>query len=262
MILKWDDDRKRGWEIMRITISIGSDKDIVLPVHYHHILQGFLYRHISDRDYREFLHQEGFVYQKRRFKLFTYSALRGEFRLNREKRDIIFRPPVAVTVSSPLEPFITDLAETLMKSDELYLGNNRVKLNSINVHKPVVFSEKVRIRMLSPVVAHTTEEIQGSKKTTYFSPWDTPFDSLILSNLHKKYWVLKGEYSRGDLKVIPCDSCKEKFLRIIKYKDFIIKGYSGVYWLVGDPELMEVAYYTGLGSKNSQGFGCFEVEGV
>ncbi|MBO8158562.1 CRISPR-associated endoribonuclease Cas6 [Thermosyntropha sp.] len=245
---------------MRITITMGSDQDIVLPVHYHHILQGFLYKNISDSDYREFLHQEGFSYQKRRFKLFTYSSLRGEFRLNKEKGDIIFKSPVALTVSSPLEPFITDLAETLMKAEELHLGSNRVELKSINVPKAVVFSEKVRIKMLSPVVAHTTEEVQGKKRTTYFSPWDTPFDSLILGNLQKKYWVLKGEYSKGELKVIPCDNRKDKFLKIIKYKDFIIKGYSGIYWLVGDPELMEIAYYTGLGSKNSQGFGCFEVE--
>lgn len=247
---------------MRITITMDSEQDIALPVHYHHILQGFLYRNLSDRDYREFLHQEGFSYQNRRFKLFTYSGLRGNFKLNREQGNITFKPPVEITVSSPLEPFITDLAETVMKSDELYLGNNCLELKSISVHKPVVFSEKMRIKMLSPVVVHTTEEVQGRKKTTYFSPWDTPFDSLVVSNLHKKYWILKGRYSKGDLKVVPCDNRKERFLKIIKYKDFIIKGYSGVYWLVGDPELMEVAYHTGLGSKNAQGFGCFEVEGV
>lgn len=246
---------------MRLTITMNSDRDIVLPVHYHHILQGFLYANISDRDYRDFLHQDGFNYQNRKFKLFTYSRLQGEFRLDQDKARISFKPPVDITVSSPLEPFITDLAETLMKSDELYLGDNHLELKSINVHKPVVFTEKVRVRMISPVVAYTTEEVKGKKKTTYFSPWDTPFDSLVLGNLHKKYWLLKGEYSKGDLKVVPCDNRKDRFLKVIKYKNFVIKGYTGVYWLVGDPELMEVAYYTGLGSKNAQGFGCFEVEG-
>ncbi|SHG49718.1 CRISPR-associated endoribonuclease Cas6 [Thermosyntropha lipolytica DSM 11003] len=247
---------------MRITITMHSDRDIILPVHYHHILQGFLYTHISDRDYREFLHQEGFGCGKRKFKLFTFSRLQGTFKLDQDKNYITFKSPVDITVASPLEPFITDLAETLMKSDELYLGSNRLQLKSINVHKPVVFKEKMRIKMMSPVVAHTTEEINGKRRTTYFSPWDVPFDSLILSNLNKKYWILKGKYPEGDLKVVPCDSHKDKFLKIIRYKNFIIKGYLGNYYLVGDPELMEIAYYTGLGAKNSQGFGCFEVEGV
>lgn len=43
--------------------------------------------------------------------------------------------------------------------------------------------------------------------------------------------------------------------RIVKYKDFIIKGYTGKFELKGSKELMEIAFCTGLGSKNSQGFG-------
>jgi hypothetical protein len=39
----------------------------------------------------------------------------------------------------------------------------------------------------------------------------------------------------------------------------LIKAWEGVYELKGKPELLDVAYNTGLGAKNSQGLGCFEV---
>ncbi|MDY6868288.1 MAG: CRISPR-associated endoribonuclease Cas6 [Chloroflexota bacterium] len=42
---------------------------------------------------------------------------------------------------------------------------------------------------------------------------------------------------------------------IVNYKGFFIKGYSGRLKLKGPQELLQMALETGLGSKNSQGFG-------
>ncbi|RKX92249.1 MAG: CRISPR-associated endoribonuclease Cas6, partial [Spirochaetes bacterium] len=41
----------------------------------------------------------------------------------------------------------------------------------------------------------------------------------------------------------------------------IIKGWTGTFVLNGNRKILKLAYYTGLGSKNSQGFGMFEVVG-
>jgi len=38
-----------------------------------------------------------------------------------------------------------------------------------------------------------------------------------------------------------------------------IKAWLGTYQIHGKPELISLAYDTGLGSKNSQGFGMFEI---
>lgn len=38
-----------------------------------------------------------------------------------------------------------------------------------------------------------------------------------------------------------------------------IKAWLGIYRLQGEPELISLAYDTGFGSKNSQGFGMFEI---
>ena len=57
----------------------------------------------------------------------------------------------------------------------------------------------------------------------------------------------------------PVYPINEKNFNILKYRNTIIKGYTGVYKITGDPRLKKTAYETGLGSKTSQGFGCFRV---
>jgi len=59
-----------------------------------------------------------------------------------------------------------------------------------------------------------------------------------------------------DVEIEPISKTK---LSVVKYKDFVIKGYSGKFIMKGPVPLLQMGIGTGLGSKNSQGFGCVEV---
>lgn len=247
---------------MRITIELHSDKELILPIHYNQILQGFLYKNLTDKDYRTFLHDKGYQLGNNNFKLFTYSRLLGKFRMLKDAGQIAFSSPCKLVVAAGVEQFITDLAETLIKSDRCFLGDIPVEIKSISVHKKFTPSDKVQIKMLSPIVAHRTILEGDKKRTDYYSPWQKEFGQLVTSNLLKKYQIIHGEIPKEvDFRVIPNGNQEAKFARIINYKEFYIKAYAGIYWLKGNPDLIEVAYNTGLGSKNSQGFGCWEVVG-
>lgn len=247
---------------MRISVILNADRHINLPVQYNHILQGFLYGNLSDKDYREFLHHTGYREGSKVFKLFTYSRLQGKFRLDTSSARIEFQPPVEVVISSALEQFITDLAETLIKSDLNMLGNNQVEVKSINVHRKRTFSDEVKIKMISPAVAYTTIQQEERKYTQYLSPWKPQFSEIAANNLLIKHEIIYGEKpANRDFKIIPNGNQEKKFEKTLNYKGTIIKGYAGIYWLKGSPDLIKVAYDTGLGSKNSQGFGCWEVVG-
>ena len=50
---------------------------------------------------------------------------------------------------------------------------------------------------------------------------------------------------------------KDKYLT--KYKGFFINGWKGIYQLSGERKYLDFLYQTGLGAKNSQGFGMFDV---
>lgn len=244
---------------MRITINITAEKSIILPIHYNHILQGFLYSNLSDKNYSLFIHSQGFQIGNKQFKLFTYSNLRGKFILHRQFKQIEFLPPIKLIISSAAEPFITDLAETLIKKEFNYLGNNIVQIDGIKVHKENTFSDLLQIKMLSPVIAYKTVIGEQRKKTLYFSPWEKLGKEIIINNLLTKYQLIYGQLPKNsEFDIIPNGNQQEKFVRIIDYKGTYIKGYAGIYWLNGNPDLIKVAYDTGLGSKNSQGFGCWE----
>ncbi|MBO8159475.1 CRISPR-associated endoribonuclease Cas6 [Thermosyntropha sp.] len=245
---------------MRITVNLTADKEITLPQHYNHIVQGFIYRQITDKDYRDFLHNQGYKYGSRSFKLFTFSKLLGDITVDRDKKVVTFASPVRLVISSPVEKFITDVAETLIRGGVKVLGNNLVEVEGIKVHREPDFRDKVLVKMLSPVVAYSTEINAERKKTRYYSPWEEKFTALINQNLHKKFEIINREKCADEIEVIPVGNGGDKFSRIIYYKNFIVKGYDGDYWLRGNPELIKIAYNTGLGSKNSQGFGCFEIK--
>ena len=245
---------------MRISVEISSNKDITLPIQHNHILQAFIYDHLSDKDYRAFLHQQGYGISNKRFKLFTFSRLMGSFKLLPEENKIVFTSPVKLVVSAAIEQFITDLAETLIRSENCFMGPNHINLNSISVHKNFEPPDRVQIKMLSPMVAYTTLINNDRKYTCYYSPWKKNFVDIAKTNIIEKYKLIYGHLpSSKDFNIIPNGNQEKKFKHIITYKGTVIEAYAGIYWLKGNPELIKVAYDTGLGSKNAQGFGCWEV---
>jgi len=64
---------------MRISVELEKiDAPILLPVNYNYLILSMIYRNITP-SLSEFLHSEGYAYEKRRFKLFTFSRLKGKY---------------------------------------------------------------------------------------------------------------------------------------------------------------------------------------
>lgn len=246
---------------MRIRITFSSENPVVLPVHYNHIIQGMIYSNLT-QEFAGFLHERGFPWGNRKFKLFTFSRLDGRFKIT-EKGQIEIFPPFGLIVSSPIERFLRELVGGLLKNDNLSLLGQRIGLENVKVYdtpKEAFSSKSVKIKMISPLVVYKTL-VEGSKKRTlYLTPLQEEFMELLRKNLLKKYAILTGkEPGELEFEIKPASSLSEKYCKVIKYKDFTIKGWMGIYILKGDPILLKIAYDTGLGSKNSQGFGCFDI---
>ena len=60
-------------------------------------------------------------------------------------------------------------------------------------------------------------------------------------------------------KITPFRLDFKKDKKIIIYKGTVIKAWMGSYVLESEPQILELSYYTGLGSKNSQGFGMWDL---
>ena len=95
---------------MRIKITCDIGEGIRLPINYNYFLTGVIYQFLkeSDPEYADFLHQDGYELENRRFKLFTFSQLMAKRREIRGDR-IHFHSPLTWYVSSSQEPFLAKL---------------------------------------------------------------------------------------------------------------------------------------------------------
>lgn len=243
---------------MRLTIMLQTN-NLTLPVQYESILQGLIYRSLSNPKLAAFLHNQGYAYHKRSFKMFAFSKLIGKGRYKRENKTLTFNGDVKWHVSSALEPFIQDLGQAFLLENSLQLHDQHVFVKELTYHHPKVTSSTCRIRMLSPItVASTFEADDGGKVTQYYSPYDVVFSPMVEKNLKRKYEAFTNKVCDDPFEIIPI-SVKRKDKVVTKFKGTIINAWGGTYELRATPKLINFAHQVGLGGRNSAGFGLFEV---
>lgn len=243
---------------IRITLENSVNKNIVLPVHYNYLLQSFIYSNIDEK-LASFLHDKGFIYEKRSFKMFVFSRISSnQFRLTENKGYLYLGSNIYFYLSSPLDQFISQFAEHLFKKHTFNLGENSLVLRDIFVLPEPEFKENAKIKMLSPVTVYSTFYKEEKRKTYYYSPFEKEFALLLKENLVKKYISFYKHPINFDFEIKPC-SVNKNLEKIIFYKGTVIKGWLGNYSLKSTPEIIKFSYHTGLGAKNSQGFGMFEI---
>jgi len=89
---------------------------LTLPLDYNYYIQSFIYSFIYNNitpSLAEFLHNRGFSFEKRSFKMFTFSKLHGRYRIH--NGTISFFPPVELIISSLLDRFVKELANSMLK---------------------------------------------------------------------------------------------------------------------------------------------------
>jgi CRISPR-associated endoribonuclease Cas6 len=247
--------------ILKLTVTfMGKEETITLPIQYNHYIQAALYR-LLDPVYAAFLHQQGYAYKKRQFRLFSFSRLLGRYTMQPKEGTITFTGPVKLVVLTPLKPVTEGIFSSFLMGKEFRIADKTLISTAVEVDHPEVASGEIRVRTLSPIVCYSTMvRPDGRKFTYYFEPTEGEFARLVTGNLYKKKkaWepdcpVVEKEFN---FSIRPVNATRK---RIIMYKGTVIKGSSGHFLLQGDPELIEFALNVGLGSKGAQGFGAIEM---
>lgn len=243
---------------MQLYITLTSYDKLRLPIHYSLYLQAVVYHLIDQPALRNFLHEQGFLLEKRSFKLFTFSRWTGRsFELDKTNHTIVFEPPYQFVICSPVPTLIEEIGKGLLKKGEIKIIDQKVHVQSLATVDTRVVDRSIEVEMMSPVTVYSTiEQSDGRRFTYYYTPFEERFNALIHHNLLKKYKIVSGR-SEDDLsfKITPL-RIKKSDQKIVQYHGFSIKGWMGRYRLEGDPLLLELALSAGIGSKNSQGFGC------
>lgn len=244
---------------MRLKIFLISDKKIELPTGFSKYIQAIVYNFL-DRVSAEWLHEKGFQFEKRSFKLFTFSSIHEKPKFIRDKKLFIFPNEISFTISSPVSWVLKQIAQNIVISERVKIGDNITTVSTIvTIEDTDITQNKIRIKTINPIEVHSTLlKADGTKKTYYYSPAENEFNELINKNMKKKWTALYKEACPYDLKISPVslNLCREN-IRV--FKGIIIKGWTGHFWIEGEPKFLEFGLMSGLGSRNSQGFGMVEV---
>lgn len=260
---------------MRITVHIESKEGVPvrLPRAYRHYLQAAVYGLLSE-DLAAFLHGPGFLFEKRSFRLFTFSHLRSVSPPRTVEDALLFAPPLSFVLSSPVLDILEDCAQGLLSGRLFRLGNNELFCSGVEVAAPAVTGTRALLRTLSPITVYSTlRKGDGRPYTVYYEPQEMAFAEQIASNLRKKRAALAGaaETFRPDesgdaqasqeasLRFRPVGKVRRVIGHFSPRDTFPVKGWEGLFRLEGPQELLQLALDAGLGAKNSSGWGCVEL---
>ena len=250
---------------MRIQILTDVGDGVTLPINYNHLLTGVIYRFLAESspEYATFLHNEGYITDQKRFKLFTFSQLMAERRRITGTR-IHFGSTLTWSLSSPIETFLSHFADTLLSEGRLTLGGHQLRVRDVTVPRTPRFQSEMLFRCLSPIVMSTVRERDRKQVMHYCLPDDPAFSELVRKNLIRKHEAIHGRPPSDDALTLRFDENyikkrQGRVTRLIDYKGIKIRGVLCPLRVSGSRELMQIGYECGFGDKNSAGFGMVEV---
>jgi len=238
---------------MRLAVTFAPAEGVLrLPWNYPEQLQALVYRwiRIADEQLARILHDQGYGYGVRRYKLFVYSLLHGE-QSKGEREGLRLSGRIRWWIASPRSELIEALAVGLLRLDEVLLAKNRLRVEQVHVEPIAEFTDsRAYFRTLSPVVVSTVTERQGRREKKFLSIEEPDFQRVLGENLCRKAALL-GIRAEPQVEFEPVRMRS----RLFCLHGIFVRGWEGWFWLRASPELLRVGYETGLGERNGQGFG-------
>jgi len=232
--------------MQNISITFQSQK-LSIPLNYQYGIQSLIYN-LLGKDW----HDSGVFYGERKYKLFTFSSLRGKKKIANGK--ITFEDLIYLDVRGVRDDFCTDLRLALDTANDLTLLGQNLFVKSVKCNYHQIDTDTICVKMLSPLTIHKTE----NGKTFYYTPLDSEFSKEIDLNFRRKYAAFTGRNLDDAIKIVPVNvGVKDKY--VTTFKNTRITAWRGEYQLFGKQEYLNFLYYCGLGARNSEGFGMFEL---
>ena len=126
---------------------------------YQSIIQGVIYSLLSKDELGDFYHNNGYHYDKKTFKCFTFSQLFGKYKI--ENKHLIFDDDFYFYISSLDEKFLKHIYKTILLNNSLLINKQQVKIKNISILnlQPFIGTKKICIETLSPMLIYSTKDI-------------------------------------------------------------------------------------------------------
>jgi CRISPR-associated endoribonuclease Cas6 len=255
---------------MRLKLKLNAKPNGTISANYAYALQAVIYKVLEQADpvFSQWLHEHGYEVSGRKFKLFTFDLLRGEFRINSEKRTISFPTGniewvVSFCVEETLEKFVMGLFHRQRLQVATPGGRIDFDVQSVEVLPTPVFSETMRFRAKMPIFIQ--EKRDDQTQATYLSPKDNNYEKLFFGNLERKFQAAKRKtfkHPSSDCLLRLLSSPKSRKFDVLKKeldKPIEVRGFIFDFEITAPVKWLRIGYEAGFGGKNSSGFGFCEV---
>ncbi|MBM4160739.1 MAG: CRISPR-associated endoribonuclease Cas6 [Ignavibacteria bacterium] len=281
---------------MRLRLTLHClQRNCSIGLSYSYYLSAAIYGWIeqSSAEYSTFLHDRGFPLEGsvRRFKHFCFSRLNVPQRRIVDGRLEIHSPVIEWFVAMPVEELLQHLVLGMFEKREFFIEReeNRFAVEQVETMPEPEWRRRMAFRMLSPLTVSVPEDrYEGSLHQRspdaegnlhrnhrviphYLRPDDPRLAEALRSNILNKYASLYGSQPADaefrcelDQIFIARRGGPEKVSKLITIKagcsgETRVRGFMCPVTIEGNPELIKLAYESGLGEKGSLGFGMLEV---
>ena len=241
-----------------------------LPINYQYEQSAAIYRILSGADdaYASWLHDNGFRLENgKTFKFFTYSRFKiGQYRILREAERLqILSDTVEWQIGFLPEKSTDKFIQGIFQNQVFEIGDTRsvvqFVVRSVEVMPEPEYSGKMIFSTLSPICLKLQ---RSDNKVVYLNPTDARAPFLLFNGLFDKYKLFYGKdcpYTLSECWLKILDVPKSALIKIKTGmpEETKIRGFMCRFEVAAPIELMRLMYEGGVGSLNSQGFGCLRV---
>ncbi len=234
---------------MKSRVYMRASNRSEFSINYQHALSSALYHFIEEAnpDLSSELHHSG------SFKFFNFSYLRvPKAAIKGDRIELLPGSRASFYFSSVDSRILESTISGMLTTGELGLLGQSFEIERIEIAETPVFKGKVRFRSLSPIYID-----DGNSPRRDLMATDEKWKERLVENTQKKYSMYRGKETKIDFKIGEIFSFRSKRVNIAGNW---WRGSMAVFDAEGDPEVLRFLWDTGIGSRNSQGMGCLEVE--
>lgn len=253
----------------KLSLELTDKKQNMLPLNYQYELSAWIYQvlHHGSPDFSKWLHDQGFLNDRKQFRLFTFSNLAiPERKVKGDRLEILSR--VASLIISMLpEETIRNFITGIFRDQSFTLGDRLsqvpFRVVAVEAMQEPGFRDSMTFTALSPLlISYKTPEDRYAK---YLSPAEPDYMMLFLRNLKEKHVAFTGKpydfnENEGYFTLLSEPRKKGILIKAGTPMQSKLIGYQFDFRITAPVELIRLGYYTGFGEKNSIGFGCVEVK--
>ena len=232
---------------MRSLIHLISDDDAVIPINYQHALSSALYAFIKEAnpDLSSSLHHS------QDFKFFNFSNIKFP-RAARKGPEVHLRKGTHVrfNFSSPASDILEATITGMLSKGKMEILDAGFSIEKIEILQTPSFSTTATFSTLSPI---HIDMVRKNGERWDLVPTDPEWRQRIEENSRKKYAHYFGKEYRGRFEITDISRMNKKRINV-----------GGQWWvsahaqftISAEAEMLRFLWDAGIGSKNSQGFGC------